>query len=257
MSGGDLKQWRRPSVFYFGLVAVILFFVSGVAIAQADWWKKGKGLLDSLGKGSTEGALTSGEIGAGLKEALRVGTSTVVGQLGRTDGFNADPAVHIPLPESLETVKSVLSKVGMSSMVDDLELKLNRAAEAATPKAKALFVKSIQEMTLEDVNAIYKGPDDAATRYFQEKMSPSLAREMTPVVEKALSEVGAVQAYDNIMGKYKNLPFVPDVKADLTGHVVDKGMDGIFHYLAKEEAAIRQNPAKQTTDLLKRVFAPR
>ncbi len=31
-------------------------------------------------------------------------------------------------------------------------------------------------------------------------------------------------------------------------------MDGIFYYLAKEEAAIRENPAKQTTDLLKRVF---
>lgn len=56
------------------------------------------------------------------------------------------------------------------------------------------------------------------------------------------------------MGKYESMPFVPDVKSDLTGHVVDKGMDGIFHYLAKEEAAIRQNPAKQTTDLLKSVF---
>jgi len=31
-------------------------------------------------------------------------------------------------------------------------------------------------------------------------------------------------------------------------------MDGIFHYIAIEEAAIRQNPAKRTTDLLKSVF---
>jgi hypothetical protein len=31
-------------------------------------------------------------------------------------------------------------------------------------------------------------------------------------------------------------------------------MDGIFYYMAKEEAAIRTNPAKRTTDLLKRVF---
>ena len=31
-------------------------------------------------------------------------------------------------------------------------------------------------------------------------------------------------------------------------------MDGIFYYMAQEEAAIRQNPAKRTTELLRRVF---
>ena len=31
----------------------------------------------------------------------------------------------------------------------------------------ALFWQSIREMTLEDVTAIFKGPEDAATRYFE------------------------------------------------------------------------------------------
>jgi hypothetical protein len=109
-------------------------------------------------------------------------------------------------------------------------------------------------MTFEDVMNIYNGPDDAATRYFQEKMSPPLARAMQPVVDQSLAEVGAVQTYENIMGEYRAIPFVPDVQADLTTYVVDKGMDGIFHYIAAEEAAIRQNPAKRTTELLQRVF---
>jgi hypothetical protein len=77
---------------------------------------------------------------------------------------------------------------------------------------------------------------------------------MEPVVEQSLSQVGAVQTYDKIMGEYRTIPFVPDVKADLTTHVVEKGMAGIFHYMAVEEAAIRQNPAKRTTELLQRVF---
>jgi hypothetical protein len=57
-----------------------------------------------------------------------------------------------------------------------------------------------------------------------------------------------------MMKEYKSLPFVPDVKANLSDHVVEKGMDGIFYYMAKEEAAIRQNPVKRTTELLKKVF---
>ena len=178
----------------------------------------------------------------------------MVGQLGATDGFNADTAVHIPLPDSMQTVQSALSKLGMSGMLDDLELRLNRATETATPKAKELFWNAISEMTLDDVNAIYQGPDDAATRYFQGKMTPPLAQEMSPIVTESLADVGAIQSYDAVMGQYDQIPFVPDVKANLTEYVVEKGMDGIFHYLAIEEAAIRNNPVKRTTALLQKVF---
>ncbi|MBN2333760.1 MAG: DUF4197 domain-containing protein [Deltaproteobacteria bacterium] len=231
--------------------------VIGTATAFGGWLDKGKELLNQAvtSTGTDKPAvLTTDEIGAGLKEALKVGTERVVAQLGQNDGFNTDPAIHIPLPDSLTKVQSALNKIGLSSMLDDLELRLNRAAETATPKAKTLFWQSIQEMTLDDVQGIYKGPDDAATRYFQGKMSAPLAEEMRPVVEESLAQVGAIQSYDNVMGKYSALPFVPDVKADLTTHVLDKGLAGIFHYVAKEEAAIRQNPVKRTTELLKRVF---
>jgi hypothetical protein len=47
---------------------------------------------------------------------------------------------------------------------------------------------------------------------------------------------------------------LPNFKADLTNHVLGRAMDGLFGYLAVEEAAIREDPAKRTTDLLKRVF---
>ena len=168
--------------------------------------------------------------------------------------LNADPAIHIPLPKSFKSVQSALKPLGMSYLLDDLELRLNRAAEEATPKAKALFWSAIEQMTMDDVMGIYNGPPDAATKYFQGKMSPPLAKAMQPIVDQALEQAGAVQAYDNVMGQYRAVPFVPDVKADLSAYVVEQGMNGIFHYLAQEEAAIRQDPAKRTTELLRAVF---
>jgi len=41
---------------------------------------------------------------------------------------------------------------------------------------------------------------------------------------------------------------------NLTDYTVGKALDGLFHYLGVEEAAIRSNPAARTTDLLKKVF---
>ena len=245
----------RPIIFT-GITIIFFSLFSNSAKAEGSWLGDiGGKLLNNFTENDNQVEdLTSGEIGGAFKDALQIGTENVVGRLGQVDGFNADSAIHIPLPEKLEKIKSVLSKIGMSGLLDDLELKLNRAAEAATPKAKKLFGQSITEMTFDDVMAVYKGPEDAATTYFQKKMSPSLAKEMTPVIEESLSSVGAIQSYDKVMGQYRSIPFVPDVKANLTDYVTNRGMDGIFHYIAQEEIAIRRNPAKQTTDLLKRVF---
>ncbi len=81
-----------------------------------------------------------------------------------------------------------------------------------------------------------------------------MSERLRPLVDDAMSQAGAGKAYDDMMGRYRTMPFVPDVKADMSGYVVDKGLDGIFHYVAQEEAAIRDNPAARTTDLLRRVF---
>lgn len=241
------------------LSVVTFVYLSLFAFASslhAGWFDKAKDLLNELGVTShSANNLSAGEITSGLKEALRVGSDLVVNQLGTTDGFNADPNIHIPLPNSLKKVQSTLDKVGMSSMLDDLETRLNRAAEIATPKAKELFFNAISAMTLDDARNILSGPNDAATRYFQSKMTPDLVKEFTPIVNESLSEAGAIKSYDNAIGQYKKIPLVPDAKADLSSYVVEKGMDGIFHYLAVEEAKIRTDPVARTTDLLKKVFA--
>ncbi len=241
-----------------GLAAGALILTVAPGHAQfGDLLKKGQEMLGGSKSGGTSGGvggLSTGEITQGLKEALRVGSGRVVSQVGKTDGYNGDPAIHLPLPGSLKSVQSALRAAGMSGMLDDLELKLNRAAEAAAPKAKSIFIDAIAAMSVDDARKIYNGPNDAATRYFQGKMTKPLAAEMAPVVSESLSEVGAVKSYDSVMGQYKQIPFVPDAKADLTEYVVEKGMDGIFHYLAKEEAAIRQNPLKRSTEVLKKVF---
>ena len=198
--------------------------------------------------------LSDSEVSGGLREALTVGMERVIGQVGAVDGFNLDPEIHIPLPNSLKRVNSALSKLGMNHLTDNLETRLNRAAETAAPEAKALFVETISNMTLEDAQGILTGPDDSATQYFRTQTSERLTELMRPVVENSLSEVGALQAYDSAIGEYDKLPFLPDVSADLTDYTIEKSMDGIFYYLAQEEAAIRENPLKRSTDLLKKVF---
>lgn len=247
--GGGLRR-KHPNFAAFAAFALGLVLTAPAG--AIDILKSVEETVGGLG-GSSE-TLSNQEIGDGLVEALRVGTERVVTQVSAADGYNLDPDIHIPLPGALKNVQKVLKSVGMSSLADDLEIRLNRAAEAAAPEAQELFWQAISEMSFEDVQQIYNGPDDAATRYFQEKMTPALTERMRPVVDRSLADVGAIQSYDNMMKQYESVPFVPDAKADLSTYVVEKSMDGIFHYVAIEEAAIRNNPAARTTELLQKVF---
>lgn len=233
-------------------LVLALCITAGSSQAAVGWLDTLKNALS--GTQPAAEALSTGDVSRGLKEALKVGTENVVTRLGQTGGFNLDPEIHIPLPAQLDQIRTLLATVGMDGSLTDLEAQLNRAAEIATPKAKALFLDAINDMTLEDVMSIYNGAPDAATQYFRSKMSQPLGAEMKPLVDESLADVGAVQMLDTIMTRYRDIPFAPSVDTNLSDYVVDRGTDGIFHYLAKEEAAIRADPAKRTTELLRQVF---
>jgi hypothetical protein len=246
------------------LVALFVVCVT-VAPANASFLKDLKDSVNKAvapsessdtGSSSTSGLALS-EVIEGLKEALKVGTDRVVGQIGTDGGYEDDPAIHIPLPEKMQQAQSYLRKFGMSSMADEVEAKLNEGAEAAAPKTKELIVKAISDMTLEDAQKIYDGPDDAATQYFRKVATSDLMETVRPIIDQSLQNVGAITAYNNLISEYKQYPLLPNIQSDLTEHATELALEGLFHYLAKEEAAIRNNPVARTTDILKSVFGGR
>lgn len=248
--------FSRQSFLCCALASVLVFASFS---AKAGWLDELLGAFggsdkDTSGIAEQVQALTDGDINKAFKQALDLGSQQVVQQLSAADGFNADSLIRIPLPSKLEQARDLLAKVGLEGQLDQLEVRLNRAAESATPQAKALFTNAIKQMTFDDVRSIYEGSDNAATLYFQDKMTPSLSTAMEPIISKSLLEVGALKQYDDLISGYKKIPFVPDLKADLTEHVITGSLNGVFYYLAEQEAAIRKDPVKQTTELLKRVF---
>ncbi len=173
------------------ILIVILTLTAPVPAGAQSWLNKLKdsvgsavgGVTGKEGSGGTA-ALSTGDIVAGLREALKVGSGRVVTQLAAADGYNADPSIHIPLPPELAKVQSMLKQFGLSGLADDVELKLNRAAEAAAPGTKDIFWKAIEGMTLDDARGIYEGADDAATRYFESVSSGDLTALIKPIVDR-------------------------------------------------------------------------
>jgi Protein of unknown function (DUF4197) len=194
------------------------------------------------------------ETADGLKAALNQAVNTAVSTLGKPDGFLGNPEVRIPLPGKLEKAAKKLRKLGMGKQTDALELAMNRAAEAAVPEARVLFVDAIKQMSVADAVSLLRGPDDAATQYFRGAMSDKLAERFQPIVTKATESVQLAKQYKDVAGRASSLGLIDQKDASLDAYVTRKAMDGLFLVMAREEAAIRKNPLGQANALLRKVF---
>lgn len=198
--------------------------------------------------------LSNTEASGGLKEALTQGVGKAVSLLGSTDGFLGNKEVKIPLPDSLKKIEKGMKFMGMGKQSDELVLKMNRAAEAAVPEAKALLVDSIKKMTVADAKSILTGPNDAATQYFKKTTSTQMAAKFLPIVQKATEKVQLAETYNKYAEMGSKFGVVKKEDAKIEQYVTNKALDGLYLMIAKEEAAIRQDPVGQASGLLKKVF---
>jgi hypothetical protein len=213
-------------------------------------------VLSALSGTSESGAgLDSATVAAGLKEALAVGSERAVASTSARDGFWGNEEIKIPLPEELNNVFTTLRTVGFGSQVDALELNMNRAAEQASAEAKPVLLDAVKGMSLSDAMGILRGGDTAATEYFRAETADTLKEKFLPIIQDKMAGVGLYQQYNKLMDAYAALPLTKDRGFDLDNYVADKGLDGLFSMLAREEAEIRENPAARSTELLQKVFA--
>ena len=211
------------------------------------------GMNKVLGKGST-GALSKADIINGLKQALTIGTDNSAKKLNKADGFFANAAIKILMPDEAKKAEKTLRQFGMGSLVDKAVLSMNRAAEDAAGGITSIFLDAVKGMTLTDGLSILRGGDFAATDYLKKNTTLQLTEKMRPVIEKSLAKTDATKYWKDVFTAYNTFS-KQTVNTDISAYVTEKSMAGIFYSIGEEEQKIRKDPAAQVTDLLKKVFA--
>ena len=235
-----------------------------VSPARAQGWQQGlSGLQDLLrpqgqqpGPQGAQGLAGISELDAsrGLKTALETGALAAVKLLGRQDGFLANPQVHIPLPKALLDVAKLLKSLGLGQQLEDLEVSLNRAAEAAVPMAKNLLVDAVKTMSVADAKKILTGGDTSVTEFFADRTRTPLGGTFLPVVHQATSQVGVVKKYDRLTAKAQGLGLYKPEDPSVDHYVTRKALDGLYFMIGEEEKKIRRDPVGTGSALLQKVF---
>ena len=189
-----------------------------------------------------------------LKGALQRGTRAAVEQLGRENGFYGDARVRIPLPDSLRRAEKNMRRFGMGKYADELLLTMNRAAEAAVPEARQLFVDSVRQMSVTDAKGILTGGETAGTEYFRRTTHRQLHDRFLPIVREATARVDLAQKYNRYANTGVRYGLISAQDADLDEYVTQKALDGLYFMVGEEEKKIRRDPVGTASSLLQKVF---
>jgi hypothetical protein len=191
---------------------------------------------------------------SGMRAALDKGTQAAVASLGKTDGFLGNNAVKILLPDSLKRYEKAMRQFGMGKYADELVTTMNRAAEAAVPEAKSLFVESVKKMSVQDAKGILTGGNTSATDYFKRTMSEPLRAKFAPIVAESTKKVRVAEKYNEFAGQGAKYGLVKKEDANLDGYITQKTLDGLFYMVGEEEKKIRANPVGAGSDIIRKVF---
>ena len=212
--------------------------------------------------------LTETEVVNGLKEALVIGATNSSKILSSENGYFGDAAIKILLPEEARIIIDNISRIpGGDKLVEDVILRINRAAEDAAKEVAPIFIGSIEQMTVKDGFNILKGANNAATAYLKNTTYSELYSLYKPKIEASTGKniVGNISTMDSwsvLTGTWNDfansfagsLLGLTPVNTDLNDYLTTKALDGVFLKVEEEEFKIRNDVNSRVTPLLQRVF---
>lgn len=212
--------------------------------------------------------LTEIEVINGLKEALNTGAQNSAQRLSAENGYFGDAAIKILLPDEAKAIMDNLSKLpGGDKLVQDVILRINRAAEDAAKDVAPIFLNSIKQMTIKDAFNILNGADNAATDYLRKTTYNELYALYKPKIQastekKIIAGISTKDSWTALTGKWNTLAnsvagrvagFKP-VNTDLDDYLTNKALYGMFLKVEGEELKIRKDISARISPILKRVF---
>jgi len=216
-------------------------------------------LLETAGQiAQTQLAPSEQETEQAIKQALSKGVGQAINDLGRQNAF-LQSDFKIPLPSELQSAADKARQFGLGNYVDEFEKSINRSAEKAVPAALTILQNSVKKMTLNDVVAIMRGNEQAATQFFRQTTERDIYNRFLPIVTDKTKQVGVTRQYKKLADKVNTIGRLAGVSMpntmNLDQYVTQKAVDALFVKVGEKEKAIRNNPWGETSDIIKKVFS--
>ena len=144
-------------------------------------------------------AVATSSIGLSIiKNILLGGITKGLGLFKDKDAFLQNNLIDQALPQPLQQVNSILSKVAPNLVTKQREY-IAQAAAYTVNISEPILVNAVNSLTADDVNRIVNGGNGMATAILKEKTSQQLINAILPKVDEKLNQFGIVKSVNTAL----------------------------------------------------------
>ena len=187
-----------------------------------------------------------------LADGLKAGLGSVITQALGSGSLTVTP------PPALAKIQAALSKTGNAATGAGFAEALSAAVTQVSPQVAGLLKGDLAAIKPEDAQGLLTGGPDAATKFLQQKIGPALKDKLLPLVKQATAGSNTAAKAKEMLAVAGPFAGLAGNKAvnDLDGYLCDQVIAQSFAMMAKQEAAVRANPALlKDSPLAQKVFA--
>jgi len=179
-----------------------------------------------------------------LRESLLADSRNALALTSRRDGFLTNPEIRIALPGAMKDMARGLRRIGFASHLQEFELALNRAAEAASGEALDVFAGAIEGLDFSGVRPSKAAGTSAVAEYLRSAAFDELRDHLAPIAERSMAKAGVRAIYARMLQHWKAMPGAVAPDLDLDEYLTQETLDGLLRMIAREESRrLRSDPA--------------
>lgn len=197
-----------------------------------------------------------------VRRLLTLSTENAFKRIVGIDGVTGEFAAELKLGQLLtsvvgqassDTVLSMLRSIGLFKAAQSM---LSQAAAFTTRQLAPFVRKRIDQIDIQDAAALLRDGDDSATRYLERSINQDLAQQIKPLVidfVRKAQQTEDISQFTAFLGERLSTTFATIIAEKMTGALGG----ALFNAIAREEKALRANPARILDTALAKALARR
>lgn len=197
-----------------------------------------------------------------VRRLLTLSTENAFKRIVGIDGVTGEFAAELKLGQLLTGIvgqnssDTVLGMLRVTGLFKTVQAMLSRAAAFTTQQLSPFLLKRIDQIGIQDAAALLRDGDDSATRYLERSINQELAEQIKPLVitfvrkAQQTEDIGQFTAF---LGERLSTTFATIIAEKMTGTLAG----ALFNAIAREEKALRANPASIVDSALAKALVRR
>jgi hypothetical protein len=189
-----------------------------------------------------------------VKETMLLAAKRAIAVGKKKGSYTKNKRIRIPFPRSADKMRRDMIKYGYRKKINKYLNDMNVSAEESAGKTFYFFRIAVERMDIKDPVKLLNAKSGSIIDYMYKQEKEYINYEYYGIIRYFLKSTKVKTQFNRLLQLYSNSPYAKKVNINPRQYATDMGLKGLLTLMKDQEKLIRRNPAKRTSDEMKKVY---